>query len=64
MKNYIANYINDKCNRQSCWLCAEADKHEKIEDCPFFNLKQIARERMITSDDITDDVVKSSGFKG
>lgn len=62
MKNYIANYINDKCNRQSCWLCAEADKHEKIEDCPFFNLKQIARERKVTNEDVTDDIAKAIGW--
>ena len=62
-KSYIANYANNRCNKQSCWYCAEADKYKNLEDCPFFKLKQIARERTVTSEDITDDVIKASGFK-
>lgn len=62
-KSYIANYANNRCNKQSCWYCAEADKYKNLEDCPFFKLKQIARERTVTSEDVTDDVIKASGFK-
>ena len=61
-KNYIANHIDKRCVKQSCWYCNEADKYESYEKCPYFKLKQIAKGRTLTSEDITDDVIEASGF--
>lgn len=55
-KEYIAQRVNKNCVRASCLICAEADKYPSYTDCPYLPLKQIARERPITSADVPDDI--------
>lgn len=57
-KEYIASRINKICNKAACFVCDEADKYESYEQCPYLPLKQIARERPVTADDVPDELVK------
>ncbi len=57
-KDYIAERVNRNCTRASCFVCAEADKYEDYTQCPFLPLKTITRERPVTAEDVTDDMIK------
>lgn len=58
-KEEIANYVNRNCQRASCFVCKEADKYENYTQCPYLQLKQLARERRVTTKDIADEFVNS-----
>lgn len=53
-KQEIADYVNSNCVEAACFMCAEADKYDSYTECPYLALKQIARERKVTVDDIKD----------
>lgn len=53
----IAKRINTICAKASCFVCAEADKYEDYKQCPYLALKQIARDRKITAEDISEDLI-------
>ncbi len=46
------------CIPASCFVCKEGDKYENYTDCPYNKIKQIARERKLTVDDIPAELVK------
>lgn len=57
-KQEIANHINRVCNRASCFICAEADRYESYEQCPYLPLKQIARNRKVLPEDVPSALAK------
>lgn len=57
-KKEIADHTNRVCNKASCFVCAEADKYENYEQCPYLALKQIARTRAVVPEDIPDEFAK------
>ena len=59
-KNYVANFINRNCLKATCFICGEADKHGGFSNCPYLELKQEARNRKITSDDISDELLEKA----
>lgn len=56
-KEAIANHINKICNKASCFVCAEADKYEHYEQCPYIKLKQLARKRKVLPEDIPEELI-------
>ncbi len=58
-KEKIAKAVNGNCIKASCFICKEADKYEDYTKCPFLALKQIARERKVTADDVPDNLIEA-----
>lgn len=56
-KQGIAEHINQVCNKANCLMCAEADRYESYEQCPYLALKQIARTRKVLAEDVPDELV-------
>ena len=55
----IADHINENCIQSSCLMCLEADKYASYNDCPYLKLKQIARERLVTIQDVKKSMEES-----
>lgn len=37
-------------------ICKTADLYDNYENCPYFNLKQLSRDRKIAAEDVPDDL--------
>ncbi len=55
-KNEVAQFVNRNCMRSSCLICKTADLYGNYEQCPYFELKQLSRDRKITADDVPDNL--------
>lgn len=55
-KKDIAQFVNRNCRQASCLICKTADLYDNYENCPYFNLKQLSRDRKITAEDVPDDL--------
>lgn len=62
-KQVVVNFVNRNCTRSACLMCNEGDKYESYEDCPFLSLKQITRDRNITINDVSDELVQKLNRK-
>ena len=59
----IAEHINEQCITVNCLMCDEADRYSSYKDCPYLALKQIARHKPVTIQDIQKSMLNSEVIK-
>ena len=57
-KAVVLHFVKRNCLRAGCFVCDEGDKYEDYTKCPYLPLKEIAKQRELTEDDIPDELVR------
>ena len=55
-KKEVAQFVNQNCMRASCLICKTGDLYDNYMQCPYFELKQLSRDRKITAEDVPDNL--------
>lgn len=57
-KSVILKYVKRNCLRAGCFICDEGDKYDDYTQCPYLPLKELAKQRELTEEDIPDELIK------